>query len=271
MISLKRDSAGRLVNATGLRSRNSSIYTPNQTTSFKISRTKFNDFLTCKRCFYLDRVKGIVSPSLPGWTLNETTDLLLKREFDICREQQIPHRIFEMFQLHNVVPFKHPDIDLWRDSLHHGLFYTIKNTHIVLSGGIDDIWFNQNDKQLIVVEYKSQSNNRPVTTQSYLAGTYRESYKIQLDIYAFLLTKMGFPVSDTGYFYVCNAKRNASRFDSHIEFEETLVPYKCQINWIEAKLNEMSSLLNSYELPERNPSCENCAYAFQRSIMEKST
>jgi hypothetical protein len=271
MISLKRNNKGSLVKATGLRSRNSSIYSPNQTKAFKISRSKFNDFLTCKRCFYLDRVKGLVSPSLPGWTLNETTDLLIKREFDICRQQQIPHRIFERFQLDNVVPFKHPSIDLWRDSLHHGLCYRIENTNIILSGGIDDIWFNQNDKQLIVVEYKSQSNNRLVTTESYLAGTYRESYKIQLDIYAFLLTKMGFPVSGTGYFYVCNAKRNAPSFDSRIEFEETLVPYKCQIHWIEEKINEMSRLLDSYELPERNLSCENCAYAFQRSLMEEST
>ena len=92
MISLKRNSKGQLVPAPGLRSRSSSVYTPNQTDPFKISRSKFNDFLTCKRCFYLDRVKGLASPSTPGWTLNETTDLLLKKEFDLCREMQISTR-----------------------------------------------------------------------------------------------------------------------------------------------------------------------------------
>ncbi|MDP6065170.1 MAG: hypothetical protein QGI49_10335, partial [SAR202 cluster bacterium] len=107
MINLKRNSKGVLVRATGLRSRDSSIYVPKQSEPFRISRSKFNDFLTCKRCFYLDRVKGLVSPSMPGWTLNETTDLLLKKEFDLCREKQVPHRIFEELGLKGVVPFKH--------------------------------------------------------------------------------------------------------------------------------------------------------------------
>ena len=102
MISVKRNSKGVLVRATGLRSRDSSIYVPKQTEPFRISRSKFNDFLTCKRCFYLDRVKGLVSPSMPGWTLNETTDVLLKKEFDLCREKQIPHRSFKELGLKGV-------------------------------------------------------------------------------------------------------------------------------------------------------------------------
>ena len=91
MIDLKRNSKKELVTAPGIRSRKSSIYVANQKKDFKVSRSKFNDFLTCKRCFYLDRVKGLVAPGTPGWTLNETTDLLLKKEFDICRKSQIPH------------------------------------------------------------------------------------------------------------------------------------------------------------------------------------
>ena len=93
MISLKRNRKGEKVEASGLRVRSTSMYVPGQTDLFKISRSKFNDFLSCQRCFYLDRVKGIVSPSTPGWSLNETTDVLLKKEFDICRELETPHRI----------------------------------------------------------------------------------------------------------------------------------------------------------------------------------
>ena len=94
MIDLKRNSKKEPIRATGLRSRASSCYSPNQKEDFKISRGKFYNFLTCKRCFYLDRVKGLDPPGTPGWTLNETTDLLLKKEFDYCRERQIPHRLF---------------------------------------------------------------------------------------------------------------------------------------------------------------------------------
>ena len=79
---------------------------------------------------------------------------------------------------------------------------------------------------------------------------------------------MGFEVSPTSYFYVCNADRNAESFDSKMDFYETLVPYEWDASWIEGKVIEMITLLNSEELPERNNSCENCAYAHQRSIKE---
>ena len=268
MISLKRNGKGELVEATGLRSTASSMYTPNQTETFRVSRSKFNDFLTCQRCFYLDRVKGLVSPSTPGWTLNETTDLLLKREFDLVREQQVPHRVFEQFGLTHVVPFSHEDLDLWRDSLRNGLHHQIENSNIVLHGGVDDIWLDQEAEKIIIVDYKSQASNTPVTTQGYLAGVYHEGYKIQMDVYAYLLTQMGFDVSPSGYFYVCNADRSAPSFSGQLVFEETLVPYAWNVDWIETKVHDMINVLNSTDIPDSNPSCENCAYSHQRANIE---
>jgi len=44
MINLKRNSKLELVEAKGMRSRASSIYSPNQSEDFKVSRGKFNDF-----------------------------------------------------------------------------------------------------------------------------------------------------------------------------------------------------------------------------------
>jgi hypothetical protein len=269
VISLKRNAKKELVSAVGLRTRSSSIYTPNQLDDFKISRSKFSDFLTCKRCFYLDRVRGIVSPSTPGWTLNETTDLLLKKEFDLCRERQIPHRIFERYDLNHVVPFQHEDMDKWRDSLHHGLKIKFKDTNILLQGGVDDIWLDKNSNKLIVVDYKSQANRNPVSTEDYLANVYHEGYKVQMDFYSYLLTEMGFDVSQVSYFYVCNADRGALSFDSRMNFEETLVPYEWDSSWIENMVWEMIDLINSEDLPDNNLSCENCAYANQRNKIEK--
>ena len=93
MIDLKRNGKKGPVKASGMRKRESSSYTPNQSEDFKISRGQFFNLLTCQRGFYLDRVKGLDPPGTPGWTLNETTDLLLKKEFDKCRERQIPSSI----------------------------------------------------------------------------------------------------------------------------------------------------------------------------------
>lgn len=268
MISLKRNSKGELTEATGIRVRQDSMYKPNQAEPFKVSRSKFSDFLSCRRCFYLDRVKGLISPSLPGWTLNETTDLLLKKEFDLCRKTQVPHRLFEEYNLTHVVPFDHEDMELWRNSLRGGLQYKFKNSNIVLQGGIDDLWFDRQEQKVIVVDYKSQANRNRVTTESYLAGTYHQGYKTQIDFYAYLLINMGFDVSEVGYFYVCNADRDADAFEGRMVFEETLVPYEWDIGWIDAKVTELISVLNSYNLPVRSLYCENCAYAYQRASIE---
>ena len=77
---------------------------------------------------------------------------------------------------------------------------------------------------------------------------------------------MGFDVSPVGYFYVCNADRGALAFDGRLLFQETLVPYEWNIDWIDPQVWGMISVLNAYDIPEQNPSCENCAYARQRAL-----
>ena len=263
MIDLKRNSKRQPVKATGLRTRASSSYSPNQKEDFKISRGRFSNFLTCKRCFYLDRVKGLDPPGTPGWTLNETTDLLLKKEFDYCRERQIPHRLFISNNLDNLVPFYHDELDNWRDSLHKGLTLRYKKTNIILTGGIDDIWQNKISKKLIIVDYKSQAKLGRLDKINYLQDPYHEGYKIQMDFYAYLLLGMGFKLDATSYFLVCNAKRDDEVFDKTLNFDEYLVPYFWNINWIENKLEEMINVMNSTEIPKSNLSCKNCAYSEQ--------
>ena len=268
MIDLKRNSKKELVTAPGIRSRKSSIYVANQKKDFKVSRSKFNDFLTCKRCFYLDRVKGLVAPGTPGWTLNETTDLLLKKEFDICRKSQIPHHIFFKNNIDYLIPFQHEDIDKWRDSLHYGLSIRYQNSNILLSGGVDDIWQDIRDNKLVVADYKSQANNRPLDPKTYLDDPFHQSYKIQMDFYGFLLSEMGFRVSETSFFLVCNADRNASQFNGKLNFREVMIPYRWNSGWIPQKISEMIDLLNCEKIPEGHFSCKNCAYAKQRALFE---
>ena len=266
MISLKRNSKFELAPAKGLRSRN--IYEPGSSKDFKISRGKFSDFLTCERCFYLDRVKGVVSPSLPGWSLNAATDELLKKEFDICRANKTPHRLFKDYDLNHIIPFDHPDMDKWRDSLRAGLMSQHRETNIILTGGVDDIWIDTNTDELVVVDYKSQSNKKPVEPWSYLSNVYHEGYKKQLDFYAYLLKEMGFEVAKTGYFYVCNGNKDADGLFGNMEFSETLIPYDTETDWIKSEVDRMFDLLNQHDLPNMNPSCENCAYASRRAEIE---
>ncbi|ADE39527.1 hypothetical protein SAR116_1284 [Candidatus Puniceispirillum marinum IMCC1322] len=216
----------------------------------------------------MDRVMGLDSPGTPGWTLNETTDLLLKKEFDECRATQTPHRLFLENGLEHLVPFQHPDMDKWRDSLRHGLMTRFLDTNIILTGGVDDIWQNTESGKLVVADYKSQANTKELEPNSYLSDPYKEGYKVQMDFYAYLLQQMGFEVEDTAYFLVCNADRMANGFYGEMKFQEVLIPYKWNSDWIHGKVIEMINLLNDNKMPAANPSCKNCAYARQRAIFE---
>ena len=159
-------------------------------------------------------------------------------------------------------------MDDWRDSLRKGLMARYNDSNIILSGGVDDIWFDTKKECLIVVDYKSQANSRPVETESYLASPYHEGYKVQMDFYNYLLDLMEFPIGDTSYFLVVNANRGASGFHGVMEFEETIVPYDHDISWIDEQVQNMIDCLNSEKMPNSHLSCENCAYARQRNNCE---
>ena len=270
MISLKRNSKGELAPAPGKRSTSSTIYKPNQKEDFKLSRGKFSDFLSCPRCFYMDRVLGLAEPGMPGWALNSATDELLKKEFDECREKQIPHRLFKGYGLEHVVPFKHEEMDAWRDSMRRGLTYRFEDSNIILSGGVDDIWQDTKTKELIVVDYKSQASSEKVETESYLSGVYHQGYKIQMDFYNYLLQGMGYKTSPTSYFLVVNADKTVNGFNGNMRFSETLIPYNHDTSWVHEKVRDMIKLMNKEIVPERHESCENCAYAKERALYDKS-
>ena len=70
-----------------------------------ISRTAWDSFIRCKRCFFLERKLKIKSIGMPGYPINSRIDALLKEEFDVYRKKQEPHPIFKKKNL-NFVPFK---------------------------------------------------------------------------------------------------------------------------------------------------------------------
>ena len=98
-----------------IRNRKGTIYQKGTNEVFKISRSKFSNFIDCPRCFYLERVKGLKDPGMPGWALNTAVDELLKKEFDYYRKIQKPHPFVIENKL-NFIPFQHEKIDYQRDA-----------------------------------------------------------------------------------------------------------------------------------------------------------
>ena len=129
-----------------------------------------------------------------------------------------------------------------------------------IHGGVDDIWFNPDNKELVVVDYKAQSKEGAIETEAYLENQYHQGYKIQMDIYVYILRQMKFEVSDTTYFLVCNGLKTPDKFDAKLHFDLKLVPYKTNTSWIKNKIIEMKKVLEAKEVPELNKYCEKCLY-----------
>lgn len=256
---LKKDSKGKLAEVNPLRTRKNSVYQKGTNNIFRISRSKLSTFIECKRCFYLDRVMGLKEPSMPGWSLNSAVDDLLKKEFDFYRKLKKPHPIMIENSL-NFIPFDHVEMDKWRDSLKGGISYLDKDTNLEIYGGVDDIWFDINKEELVIVDYKAQSSTALLETESYLNSPYHEGYKIQMNIYVYILRQMGFKVSDRVFFMVCNAEKSYEKFDNKLNFTTKLIPYFTDTSKIKNTIFQMKETLESKIIPDLNKSCEKCMY-----------
>jgi hypothetical protein len=196
---------------------------------------------------------------MPGWALNTAVDELLKKEFDHYRKIQKPHPFLIKNNL-NFIPFLHEKIDYWRDALRGGISFIDNDTNLEIHGGVDDIWFNPDNQELVVVDYKAQSKEGTVETVDYLENEYHQGYKIQMDIYVYILRQMKFKVSDTAYFLVCNGLKTPDKFDATLHFDLKLVPYTTNTSWVKNKLIDMKKVLESKDVPELNKYCEKCLY-----------
>ena len=196
-----------------------------------------------------------------------------EKEFDECRTKQTSHRTLIKENLSHIVPFetkivedekgrKKQRIDIWRDSRHAGLKFRYKKTNIILQGGVDDVWFNTKTKELIIADYKSQHDTNEVTKDNYFNKPFKEGYKRQLDFYAYLLKGMNFPVAKEKYIYLVNAKEKEG-FYGEMKFDEIIIPYVSDPEYLEEHIDEMIKVINSKEIPQSDESCENCAYSNQ--------
>lgn len=231
------------------------IYDPDSDKAFRLSRSKIDLFLNCPRCFYLDRKLHIGRPPGYPFNLNSAVDELLKKEFDVHRAANKTHPLMKAYGL-DAVPFPHEKMDEWRDSLHRGITYLHQPTNLLITGGVDDIWIDNETKELIIVDYKATSKDGEVS----LDADWQIGYKRQMEIYQWLFRRNDFPVSKTGYFVYCNGRRSKEAFDGKLEFDIKLIPYVGDDSWIERALLDIKKCLDSDDIPPSADECVYCAY-----------
>ena len=239
-------------------------FNPNVDVPYELSRSRIETYVRCPACFYLQQVKGIKFPSIPGFNLNEATDVLLKRDFDRYRTLQEPHPFLVRLGYEHLVPFQHEKFELWTQSIHYGAegrFHTVHEpTNLKVGGGLDDVWLNKKTNRVHIVDYKSTSQKSAGRSIS-LDGPWTGTYKRQMDFYIWVMRQMGLDTDDTGYFLYCDGDRFTDqpflgREDGRMHFKMTLLPYCSNQEWIEPALIRIKKLLLQEECPGHNTSCE---------------
>lgn len=243
-----------------IRSRN--IFNPRSETSFKLSRSKLELFLSCPRCFYIDRRLGIGQPSGPPFNLNKAVDTLLKKEFDIHRVAGTQHPLLEKYGV-DARPIAHADLDIWRENF-QGVQYHHRPTNLIITGAIDDLWINSRE-EYIVVDYKATSKEEVIDK---LNDGWHNQYRRQMEIYQWLLRQNGYTVSPTGYFVYCNAGTDKEAFDAKLEFDVRLIAYEGNDDWVEGVIYRVKDCLMSDAIPESAKNCEFCLYTEARRKVE---
>jgi len=241
----------------------SNLYNPNSNELFRLSRGKIDAFIKCPQCFYFDRRLGVAQPPGYPFSLNSAVDKLLKKEFDIHRAKGTKHPLMEAYEI-DAVPLAHEKIDEWRDSLRAGITYKIPNTHVVVTGGVDDVWVRPNG-EFIIVDYKATSKEEEVS----LDAEWQDGYKRQMEIYQWLFRQNDFKVSDTGYFVYCNGKTDRKAFDGKLEFDIKVIPYTGDTSWVEKTILDAIACLDSDNIPTSGEDCDFCKYREAVKKIEK--
>ena len=199
---------------------------------------------------------GLGRPSTPPFLLNSAVDALLKNEFDLLRKKGQKHELMEKYAL-DCIPFDHPELPQWRGEVtaFQGAMVHDEKTNLTINGLVDDIWQDSHEN-LCIVDYKSTSSSKEIT----LEGGWKEVYKRQMEIYQWIFRKLGFQVSNTGYFVYANALKNLPKFDGRLEFAMTIIPYTGKDDWIDLTLLEIKETLESDDIPQPAHECEYCAY-----------
>ena len=235
-----------------VRSRN--IYTPNQEKPFKLSRSKVELYMSCQRCFYIDRRLGVGHPPGFPFNINSAVDELLKKEFDKFRIEKKPHP-YMLETGKNLIPYQHQDLDDWRANF-KGVQYTDTNLNLTFTGAVDDVWYDLDSEELVVVDYKATSKNSEVSIDE----DWQDGYRRQIDFYQWLLRRNGFKVSNESYFVYCNGDKSKPSFSNKVEFRVSILKYIGDDSWVDEVLYNIKELLDQNEIPNYENSCSYCEY-----------
>lgn len=221
---------------------------------FKLSPSTLNLMHECPRCFWLMMNKGKKRPAGIFPSLPSGMDGILKIHFDKFMEKsKLPPELAKLKECKNLKLFDNKELlKEWRNS-RKGLWFEDKDGNI-LHGGIDNLLINKENKKIVVLDYKTRGFALKEDTHVH--------YQNQLDIYNFLLRKMGYETENFSFLLFYHPKEVLK--SGEVVFNTDLIKMKVNVDNAENIMKQAIKLLNG-KCPkhtvsaETGEACEWCA------------
>ena len=210
---------------------------------YKLSPSALNLMKECPRCFWLTQHKVWKRPAGVFPSLPSGMDKILKIHFDKFRDKgKLPPELCEDNSCKNMKLFDDKEkLKIWQSNF-KGISYTDKNGN-ELHGAVDNILTKGN--KLIVLDYKTRGYKLKEDTA--------EHYRLQQNIYNFLLRKNGYDTEE--YFFLLFYVPREVTETGEVMFDTELVKMKVDVKMAESIWKDALKLL---EGPCPVEGCEWC-------------
>ncbi|MBI2639947.1 MAG: PD-(D/E)XK nuclease family protein [Candidatus Sungbacteria bacterium] len=213
--------------------------------SITVSPSQIGMLLECPRCLWLYFREGLkrpsgIFPSLPGGF-----DRLFKTYFDGYREkEELPPELRGLGK--ETLYTDRAFLDVWRNNW-KGISYVFTELDLTLKGAIDDLLINEKG-EFVPIDFKTRGYPLKEDTAAH--------YQTQLDLYALLFEKNGYPVAGYGYLLFFWPKEYAQ---SSADFVTELVKLKLSPQNGLGILEEVVRIVRDGE-PKAHSECEFCRF-----------
>jgi hypothetical protein len=224
----------------------------------KISRANLQLFKECPRCFWLYKHKDIRRPQGYPYTLSIAVDQLLKAEFDQYRERRemhpvlVGHKGLEKAKLFS----DQAQLQKWRNNF-EGLKYHDEDLDATLFGAVDDM-LEFPDGSLAVIDYKSSGAKEILVY---------DDYKMQMDIYTYILEQIGYKTAKKGYFVFYQVDKTDG-FKGRLPFRGEIREVNADPSYVHDLFAQAVALARSDVPPKSHSDCEYCLWAGHHKELE---
>lgn len=220
-----------------------------------LSRSQLNTFTECPRCFWLINRFGVKQPKSLPFALNNAIDGLLKKEFDQHRVAGTLPGICSALEGNAKLFTDSGQLQTWRNNF-QGLRWTDPSSGHTLYGAVDDL-LEFRDGSLAVVDYKSTGSAAP---------TIYPSYQLQMDVYTFLLQRLGYRTAPRSYFAFFLVVKDDG-FRGRLPFREALVDVTPQPDRVQQLLQDAVAVVQSGQEPASGAECDVCRWGTEAAAV----